>query len=112
MTQEEFIQKTMIALMSNPKVTNADNFDDEAHHLRIHDAALYLSNTMNKKGECVMFFDDVNSIEAETFPDCVSERECLHQIGIALQAITNNKTMKEQLIDSAGNFERYEVNQE
>ena len=99
----------MIALMSNPNVTGSSNFDSEAHHLKIHDAALHLSNTMDKKGECVMFFDDVNSLEAETFPDCVSERECLHQIGIALEAIANNKTMKEQLIDSAGNFERYEI---
>ncbi|MBR2881938.1 MAG: hypothetical protein IKB96_06215 [Prevotella sp.] len=109
MKQEEFIQKTMIALMSNPNVTNAYNFDDDLHHLRIHDAALYLSNTKDEKGECVMSFDDVNSNEAETFPDCVSERECLHQIGIALQAIANNKTMKEELMDSAGNFERYEM---
>ena len=109
MTQEEFIQKTMIVLMSNPRVTNADNFDDFGHHLDVYNAALHLSNTRDEKNEGTMFFDDVNSIESETFPSAVTERECLAVIGEALQAIANKKTIKEQQEENDGNFEYHEV---
>lgn len=109
MTQEEFIQKTMIALMGNPEVTNADNFDDFSHHTEIHKAALYLSNTTDEKNESVMYFDDVNSTESDNFPENVSERECLAVIAVALQAIANNKTIKDQQEANDGNFEYSDV---
>ena len=105
MTQEEFIQRTMIALMGNPRVTNSSNFDDDVHHLDVYHAALYLSNTRDKRNESVMFFDDVNSEEAGSFPSAVSEREILLVIATSLQAIANKKTIKEQQEDTNGNIE-------
>lgn len=110
MTQEEFIQKTMIALMSNPKVTNADNFDDSSHHTDVYLAALKLSRSRaDGIGEDVLCFDDYNSDTADRFPLAVSERECLHEIGIALQAIANKKSIREQQLKNNGNLESSEI---
>ena len=99
----------MIALMSNPEVTNADNFYNSSHHLDVYFAALHLSNTTDKDDEDVMYFDDVNSTESENFPENVSERECLAVIAVALQAIANNKTIKDQQEAHDGNFEYSDV---
>ena len=105
MTQQEFIQKTMIAIMGNPRVTNSSNFDDDVHHLDVYHAAVYLSNTRNKRNEPIMFFDDLNSEEAGNFPSAVSEREILHVIATSLQAIANKKSIKEQHEATDGNIE-------
>lgn len=107
MTQEEFIQKTMIALMGNPKVTNSENFDSDSHHTALHQAAVGLSCIKDDFGSDDMFFDDLNTPSSENYPDAVSQLECLAVIGEALQAIANNKTIKEQQEASDGNFERH-----
>ena len=103
MTQEQFIQKAMLAMLANPNVTNGDNFADPDHHKDILYAATIMSNQDN------MFFYDINSTEHEHFPECVSERECLAVIGEALQAIANKKTIAEQQKANNGNFEYAEL---
>lgn len=106
MTQEEFIQNAMIALISNPKVTTEFNYYKKSHHTDIYEAAMRMSWTKGLDGEEAMYFEDIKGTTAATFPDSVSERECLAVIGEALQAIANKKTIKEQLEDNNGNFER------
>ena len=108
MTQEEFIQKTMIALMSNPRVTNSTNYCIPKHHSGIYDAALSLAIAKDYSGEDCMFFDDVAGEPAANFPTCVSERECLHTIAVSLQAIANKKSIKEQQEENDGNIEYHE----
>lgn len=110
MTQEEFIQKTMIALMANPEVTNERNFFRDSHHAEVYLAASELSRLRanNIDGD-VLGFDDYNSDTENGFPAAVSERECLHEIGIALQAIANKKSIREQQLEHNGNFEQQDI---
>lgn len=105
MTQEEFIQKTMIAMMGNANITNEDNFDDYGHHYNIYKAALHLSNAGATGEESLMEFDDMNSPTSANFPDGVSERECFAAIAMALQAIANKKTINEQIEDAEGRIQ-------
>ena len=105
MTQEEFIQRTMIALMGNPYVTHADNFDESDHHNQVYSAAVALTNIRDHDGEFLMCFDDLNSSTSKNFPDGVSERECLAAIAMSLQAIANKKTFAEQCDEHNGNLE-------
>ena len=105
MTQEEFIQRTMIALMGNPYVTHDDNFRDSDHYKKVYLAALDIANMTDECGEDVMCFDDLNSSTSKNFPDGVSERECLAAIAMSLQAIANKKTFAEQCDDHNGNLE-------
>ena len=110
MTQEEFIQKTMIALMSNPEVTNGGNFVRASHHADVYMAASRLSRLRASNiDEDVLSFDDYNSDTENGFPAAVSERECLHEIGIALQAIANKKSIREQQLENNGNFEQQDI---
>lgn len=51
MTKETFIQKAMLSLLANPRVTHAGNFLSPGHHQDIHNAAKALA----AKKE--MFFD-------------------------------------------------------
>ena len=53
MTKETFIQKAMLALLANPRVTHAGNFLSPGHHQDIHNAA----RTLAAKKD--MFFDSM-----------------------------------------------------
>lgn len=99
MTQEEFIQKAMIAMLANPSVTTIDNFKSKEHFSDIYIVAARIAN------EDEMCFDDLGSFTAKHFPECVSDRECLSVIGEALQALANGNTIAEQRKKHNGNFE-------
>lgn len=105
MTQEEFIQRTMIALMGNSSVTNCTNWYKDNHYRDVYNAAVDLANIVDNDNEFLMCFDDLNSSTSKNFPDAVSERECLAAIAMSLQAIANKKTFSEQCDDHNGNLE-------
>lgn len=105
MTQEEFIQRTMIALMGNSAVTNCTNWYKDNHYRAVYNTAVNLATIVDNNSKLLMSFDDLNSSTSKNFPDGVSERECLAAIAMSLQAIANKKTFAEQCDDHNGNLE-------
>lgn len=98
MTQETFIQKAMIALLANPNVTDNDNYDSNSHYK-------FLYNMLESKVNMLeLAFDDVNSAEADTYPDAISTKGILHTIAESLQVIAGKVDIENHRKETDGNL--------